>query len=117
MCLCLCVVVFVSVFVVVSVRLFVCLFVCECACGRGVFVSVDVVRVCVLFNLQRSSFNTGVAETLRAPREMQDEMIKDYFYGPQKLLFPRAIELGFDEVKLYKIGAPELPAALLPYGK
>jgi len=59
----------------------------------------------------------GVAETLRAPREMQDEMIKDYFYGPQKLLFPRAIELGFDEVKLYKIGAPELPAALLPYGE
>jgi polyribonucleotide 5'-hydroxyl-kinase len=43
--------------------------------------------------------------------------IHEYFYGtPKNQLYPHSIELGFNEVKIYKIGAPQLPDSLLPMG-
>ena len=43
--------------------------------------------------------------------------IHEYFYGsPKSQLYPHSIELGFNEVKIYKIGAPQLPDSLLPMG-
>ena len=43
--------------------------------------------------------------------------ISEYFYGTaQKPLYPHSIEIGFNEVKIYKIGTPQLPDHLLPMG-
>lgn len=43
--------------------------------------------------------------------------IHEYFYGTAKnQLYPHSIEIGFNEVKIFKIGAPQLPDSLLPMG-
>ncbi|CAF0776828.1 unnamed protein product [Brachionus calyciflorus] len=43
--------------------------------------------------------------------------IHEYFYGTsQKPLYPHSIEISFNEVNIYKIGAPQLPDHLLPMG-
>lgn len=43
--------------------------------------------------------------------------IREYFYGNHKTnLYPHSIEIGLNEVKIFKIGAPQLPDSLLPMG-
>lgn len=43
--------------------------------------------------------------------------IHEYFYGTSsRNLYPHSIEIGFKEVKIFKIGAPQLPDSLLPMG-
>ena len=43
--------------------------------------------------------------------------IHEYFYGTTKsILYPHSIEIGFNEVSIFKIGAPQLPDSLLPMG-
>lgn len=43
--------------------------------------------------------------------------IHEYFYGsPRNNLYPHSIEIGFGEVKIFKIGAPQLPESMLPMG-
>lgn len=43
--------------------------------------------------------------------------INEYFYGVAgRNLYPHSIEIGFNEVKIFKIGAPQLPDSLLPMG-
>ena len=43
--------------------------------------------------------------------------IHEYFYGtPRNNLYPHSIEIGFNEVNIYKIGTPQLPDSLLPVG-
>lgn len=43
--------------------------------------------------------------------------IHEYFYGtPKSQLYPHSIEVSFNEVKIFKIGAPQLPDSLLPVG-
>jgi hypothetical protein len=43
--------------------------------------------------------------------------IHEYFYGSGKnILYPHSIELGLNEIKIFKIGAPQLPDSLLPMG-
>ena len=44
--------------------------------------------------------------------------MKQYFYGPNNNLFPHSFDVKFDDLKdrIYKIGAPELPASCLPLG-
>ena len=43
--------------------------------------------------------------------------IHEYFYGTNtRNLYPHSIEIGFNEVKIFKIGAPQLPDSLLPMG-
>jgi len=50
--------------------------------------------------------------------ESRDARIKSYFYGPRNNLFPHSFEVNFSDIKdkLFKIGAPELPASCLPLG-
>jgi len=49
---------------------------------------------------------------------LRDNRVKQYFYGPNGNLFPHSFDVKFDELKerIYKIGAPELPASCLPLG-
>jgi len=49
---------------------------------------------------------------------LRDSRVKQYFYGSNGNLFPHSFEVKFDELKerIYKIGAPELPASCLPLG-
>jgi len=43
--------------------------------------------------------------------------IQEYFYGSTRNnLYPHSIEIGFNEVKIFKIGTPQLPDSLLPMG-
>jgi len=43
--------------------------------------------------------------------------IHEYFYGTtSRNLYPHSIEIGFKEVKIFEIGAPQLPDSLLPMG-
>lgn len=43
--------------------------------------------------------------------------IQEYFYGSTRNnLYPHSIEIGFSEVKIFKIGTPQLPDSLLPMG-
>jgi polyribonucleotide 5'-hydroxyl-kinase len=43
--------------------------------------------------------------------------IHEYFYGTNKnQLYPHSIEISFSEVKIFKVGAPQLPDSLLPVG-
>lgn len=43
--------------------------------------------------------------------------IHEYFYGSARSnLYPHSIEIGFNEVKIFKIGTPQLPDSLLPMG-
>lgn len=59
----------------------------------------------------------GVVERSQHVRaEARDQKIRDYFYGVNNNLFPHTFDVKFNEVKLFKIGAPSLPDALMPLG-
>lgn len=49
-------------------------------------------------------------------RNARDEKIREYFYGGRTPLYPHVFDVKFDEVKLFKIGAPEVPDSCLPLG-
>ncbi|ESO00095.1 hypothetical protein HELRODRAFT_101326 [Helobdella robusta] len=42
--------------------------------------------------------------------------IKNYFYGVSGNLYPHTFEVRFQDVEIYKIGAPKLPDSMLPLG-
>ena len=48
--------------------------------------------------------------------EAREQRIRSYFYGPKKELHPHTFELKYSELKVYKIGAPSLPASCMPLG-
>lgn len=60
----------------------------------------------------------GVVERSKSyRREACDQRIRDYFYGTTKnSLYPHSFDVKWSEMKLYKIGAPALPASCLPLG-
>ncbi|CAK8680053.1 polyribonucleotide 5'-hydroxyl-kinase Clp1-like [Clavelina lepadiformis] len=59
----------------------------------------------------------GVVERPRdVRRDYRDSKIKEYFYGPRKIYFPHAFDVSFQDVELFKIGAPSLPDSCLPLG-
>ncbi|KAL5006475.1 hypothetical protein ScPMuIL_015281 [Solemya velum] len=59
----------------------------------------------------------GVVERNRNIRtEFRDQKVREYFYGTRNSLFPHTFEVPFAEVKIFKIGAPSLPASCLPLG-
>uniref|UniRef100_UPI00358F4597 polyribonucleotide 5'-hydroxyl-kinase Clp1-like n=1 Tax=Myxine glutinosa TaxID=7769 RepID=UPI00358F4597 len=49
-------------------------------------------------------------------RDSRDDAIRQYFYGFRGAFFPHAFDLRFTDVKIYKIGAPAIPASCLPLG-
>ena len=58
-----------------------------------------------------------VVKTQEYRNQYKNTRIHEYFYGnPKNQLYPHSIELGFNEVKIYKIGAPALPSHLMPVG-
>ncbi|XP_050388595.1 polyribonucleotide 5'-hydroxyl-kinase Clp1 [Patella vulgata] len=59
----------------------------------------------------------GVVERSKNTRaEARDARTREYFYGIDNSLYPHTFEIKFTEVKIYKIGAPELPESCLPLG-
>jgi len=57
----------------------------------------------------------GVVERTKAVRtESRDSKVKWYFYGYKKEFFPYTFDIPFSQLKVFKIGAPNLPASLLP---
>ncbi|XP_053953016.1 protein CLP1 homolog [Anastrepha ludens] len=59
----------------------------------------------------------GVVERSRDLRsEQRDLRIKEYFYGRRTPFYPFSFEVKFQDLKLYKIGAPPLPDSCMPIG-
>jgi len=50
-------------------------------------------------------------------RDTREEKTKEYFYGPRRIYYPHAFDISFDEVEIFKIGAPALPDSCLPLGE
>ncbi|XP_065581997.1 protein CLP1 homolog isoform X2 [Artemia franciscana] len=46
----------------------------------------------------------------------RESKVRQYFYGPKNTLFPQNVQVNFDDIKVFKIGAPKVSAALLPEG-
>ena len=62
-------------------------------------------------------FDQVVCKSQDARGQSKNLRIHEYFYGTAKSqLYPHSIEVGFNEVKIFKIGAPQLPDSLLPVG-
>lgn len=61
--------------------------------------------------------NGGVVCKPKTQRnEARDLRIKEYFYGSKFALYPFSFEMKFSEMKLFRIGAPSLPASCMPIG-
>ncbi|KAH8401390.1 hypothetical protein KR009_005104 [Drosophila setifemur] len=60
----------------------------------------------------------GVVERSKELRhESRDQRIKEYFYGnARNPFYPFSFEVKFQDLKLYKIGAPPLPDSCMPIG-
>ncbi|KOX67341.1 Protein CLP1 like protein [Melipona quadrifasciata] len=59
----------------------------------------------------------GVVERSQAQRtEARDQGVREYFYGSRTPLYPHSFEVKWNEARLYKIGAPVLPASCMPLG-
>ena len=59
----------------------------------------------------------GVVERTKELRmEARDQRIKEYFYGSRTPLYPHSFEIKFQDLKLFKIGAPPLPDSCMPIG-
>lgn len=64
-----------------------------------------------------------VSKTFEHRRECRDKRIKEYFYGSRlketgsgSQLYPHSFDISFNSMKLYQIGAPEVPNSCLPLG-
>ncbi|XP_011708131.1 PREDICTED: protein CLP1 homolog [Wasmannia auropunctata] len=59
----------------------------------------------------------GLVERCQARRpEARDQSVREYFYGSPIPFNPYNVEVKWSEVRLYKIGAPVLPASCMPLG-
>ena len=60
----------------------------------------------------------GVVERVKKVRlESREAAVKQYFYGLKTALYPHSFDVKFNEVKVYKIGAPSLPDSCMPLGE
>ncbi|KAL4234900.1 Cleavage polyadenylation factor subunit clp1 [Mactra antiquata] len=59
----------------------------------------------------------GVVERNQTARsDARDAKVREYFYGSKNTLFPHTFEVKVADIKIYKIGAPNLPDSCLPLG-
>lgn len=59
----------------------------------------------------------GVFERSQSQRRIDhDERVREYFYGGRTPLYPYVFDVKFDDIKIFKIGAPEVPDSCLPLG-
>lgn len=49
-------------------------------------------------------------------RRVREDRIREYFYGNRTPLYPHVFDVKFSEVKIFSIGAPEVPDSCLPLG-
>ena len=58
-----------------------------------------------------------MCKSIDSRSQIKNLRIHEYFYGTNtKNLYPHSIEINFNEVKIFKIGTPQLPDSLLPVG-
>lgn len=57
-----------------------------------------------------------VARSQQLRIEARDQRVREYFYGIKTPLYPHNINIKWSETKIYKIGAPILPASCMPLG-
>ena len=58
-----------------------------------------------------------VERTRKLRVEARDARVRSYFYGTEKTnLFPYSFEVPFDKLRVYKVGAPNLPDSCMPIG-
>ncbi|CAH2285303.1 polyribonucleotide 5 -hydroxyl-kinase Clp1 [Pelobates cultripes] len=67
-----------------------------------------------IIRLLRSGGAIDRSEEFR--RESQDQLVREYFYGPFGSVCPHAFEVKFSDVKIYKAGAPVAPDSCVPMG-
>ncbi len=48
--------------------------------------------------------------------QMKNQRIREYFYGTKANLYPYSFDIKFNELKIFKVGAPQLPDSMLPMG-
>lgn len=59
----------------------------------------------------------GVVERNKSLRiESRDKRVREYFYGYKTPFYPHSFEVKWSEARLYKVGAPVLPASCMPLG-
>jgi len=59
----------------------------------------------------------GVFERSQKQRKTDHvERVREYFYGGRTPLYPYVFDVKFEEIKIFKIGAPEVPGSCLPLG-
>jgi len=58
----------------------------------------------------------GVVPKDTAKDKFREYKIREYFYGPRNNICPHSLTIEFNDVKIYKIGAPQVPDSCLPAG-
>ncbi|CAF1072694.1 unnamed protein product [Adineta steineri] len=58
----------------------------------------------------------GVVPKDAAKDKFRENKIREYFYGPRNNICPHVFTIEFNEIKIYKIGAPQIPDSCLPAG-
>ena len=59
----------------------------------------------------------GVVQRGQSQRaEARNAAVREYFYGLRTPLCAHSLEIKFSDAKLYKLGAPILPASCMPFG-
>lgn len=48
--------------------------------------------------------------------DSRDQGVREYFYGSRTPLYPHSFDVKWSESRIYKIGAPSLPASCMPLG-
>ena len=48
--------------------------------------------------------------------KFRENKIREYFYGPKNNICPHVFTMEFSDIKMYKIGAPQIPDSCLPAG-
>ncbi|KAG1687795.1 Polyribonucleotide 5'-hydroxyl-kinase Clp1 [Nymphon striatum] len=57
-----------------------------------------------------------VVRAKQARAECRDSRVRSYFYGNKLPLYPHSIDLRFSDIRVYKIGSPQLPDSCMPLG-
>eukprot|EP01136_Pigoraptor_vietnamica_P041437 Opistho-1_new@14411 len=68
-------------------------------------------RLCVLPSRRASSCE---AQSIAARR--RNRRVREYFYGPANDLCPSSLVIRFNDLHLFKVGAPPVPQSMLPIG-
>lgn len=48
--------------------------------------------------------------------KFRENKIREYFYGSKNNICPHVLTVEFKHIKIYKIGAPQVPDSCLPAG-